>query len=88
MVWHPPRAVIAAALLLVVGSALIYKSARPQPLTVPAEVLALSSWRPMTDALLETSNRQLLREVPRLDASLLPAPPTDQQPEPDSRLRW
>ena len=87
-VWRVAPVAIAASLLLIVGSALIYGAMRPKPLTVPAEVLALSTWTPLTDALLEMPNYSLLRESPRLDASLLPAPTTVQLPEPDSRLRW
>jgi hypothetical protein len=85
--WHPPRAALAVALVLVIGGTLVYRSARPQPLTVPDEVLALSSWRPMTDVLLGTPNRGLLREIPQFERSLLPSVP-HLLPEPDSRVRW
>ena len=40
-------------------------------LTVPPDVVALVAWRPMTDALLETPGRELLRQPPPLGASIL-----------------
>jgi hypothetical protein len=90
LVWHPPRAAIAAALVFIAASALVYRAARPQPLTVPAEVLALSTWRPLTDVLLETPNRQFLTDMPDLDATTLPVPrtPALEPIETDTRFRW
>lgn len=44
---------------------------RADRLDVPNEVITLSAWRPMTDVLLETPTTALLRNVPRLDASLI-----------------
>ena len=70
VLWRPGRLVLAAAVVLVVSAALAY-SARPRRLTVPSEIVALSVWRPATDALLETSVSNLLRETPRLSASLV-----------------
>jgi hypothetical protein len=40
-------------------------------LTVPPEVVTLLAWRPMTDALLETPGRELLRPPPPLGSSIL-----------------
>jgi hypothetical protein len=67
----PPLA-IAAGVAIGVASAVVHRGAsRSERFTVPREVRALSSWRPMTDVLLETPNRRLLREAPRLGASLI-----------------
>ena len=44
-------------------------------LVVPVEVRELSTWRPMTDLLLETPNAALLIQTPRLDESILPITP-------------
>lgn len=72
--WSPARLATAAGIAIAVAGALVHRAAsRPEPFTVPSEVLALSAWRPITDVLLETPNRALLREAPRLSASLIPS---------------
>lgn len=68
---HPWRMLAAASLagLVIFG----YRAAagRAKPLELPREVAALSAWRPMTDVLLETPGRQLLRGGSPLGASIL-----------------
>lgn len=44
---------------------------RVTPLELPREVAALSAWRPMTDVLLDTPGRHLLRGGAPLGASIL-----------------
>lgn len=44
---------------------------RPVPLELPREVAALSAWRPLTDPLLDTPGRELLRGGTPLGASIL-----------------
>ena len=68
--WSPGRLAIVAGVAIVAAGA-VFRASRPDPITVPREVLALSVWRPMTDVLLETPNRALLSETPRLSASLI-----------------
>lgn len=62
------RFAIAAGLVVAAGVA--YRVAAParERLMVPSEVVALSSWRPASDALLEAPVRNLLRQ-PQLGAS-------------------
>lgn len=69
--WRAGRLALAAGLVFAAGAGVVYRAVRPERLTVPSEVIALSAWRPMTDVLLETSNSALLREMPRLGASLI-----------------
>lgn len=69
--WPVGRLVLAASLLLAVGAAVAYRATLPGRLTLPPEVVALSAWRPITDVLLETPNRSLLSETPRLSASFI-----------------
>lgn len=68
---HVARLAIAAALVLVMTGVYQARLARRPRLTVPSEVIALSTWRPVTDALLETPGRGLLGEMPPLGASLI-----------------
>jgi hypothetical protein len=73
--WSPARVAIAAGIAIVAAGALVQRATSgPEPFTVPREVLALSAWRPITDVLLETPNRALLRETPRFGASLIQTP--------------
>jgi hypothetical protein len=73
------RLAIAAGLLVAaVGVSALF--ARRPKLTVPTEVIALSTWRPATDVLLETSTRELLRHTPRLGASLIDISNTGELP--------
>jgi hypothetical protein len=65
------RLAIAAGLVLAAGLAYGLFATRGRRLTVPSEVVALSTWRPATDVLLETPVRRLLAQAPRLGASLL-----------------
>ena len=65
------RLAVAAALVLAAGFAYRAIGSRTTRLTVPSEVIALSSWRPATDVLLETPGSGLLRHVPQLGASLI-----------------
>ena len=67
----------AASVMLVCTTTIARIALRPPRLVVPSEVIALSSWRPMTDALLEGSQQTLLRETPRLGESILPVTPID-----------
>jgi hypothetical protein len=61
---------LAAGVMLVAGTAITLAALRPPRLVVPREVIALSTWRPMTDALL--GDTRLLRDTPRLGESYLP----------------
>ena len=63
------RLAIAAALVLAAG--VTVRFTRRDRLTVPNDVLALSSWRPASDALLDAPVRSLLAEAPRLGASVI-----------------
>ena len=65
------RFAIAAGLVLAAGFMYRAISARASRLTVPREVIALSTWRPGTDVLLDTPGRNLLRHAPQLGASLI-----------------
>ena len=76
--WRPGRLVLAAGAVFVGIGLIAVRFAHPAsriPLTVPREVVALSSWRPTTDVLLETSAKTLLRQTPQLSASLLDVNP-------------
>jgi len=66
----PRRLVIAAGLVLAAGLA-YHLAVRRERLMIPNEALALSAWRPASDALLETPVSSLLRHAPELGASLL-----------------
>ena len=86
--WRLVAVAVAASVLLVASVGVTRRlTSRRAPLVVPAEVIALSTWQPMTDVLLDTPNRSLLSETPRLDASMLEIV-ADSAPEPDSALRW
>ncbi len=61
----------AAAVALAAGIGYHAYTLHQRRLTVPPEVVALVAWRPMTDALLETPGRELLRQPPPLGASIL-----------------
>lgn len=61
-----------AAVALVMAVAVARYALRPR-LVVPGEVVALSSWRPMTDVLLEPPGWSALKQAPRLGASVLPS---------------
>jgi len=63
------RLAVATALLL--SAATAYRLGHRERLTVPHDVLALSTWRPGSDVLLDAPVRTLLREPPRLGASLI-----------------
>jgi hypothetical protein len=70
------RATVRTALLaasVVALAVLGYRVAgvRPTPLELPREVAALSAWRPLTDPLLETPGRELLRGGTPLGTSIL-----------------
>ena len=65
------RFAIAAGLVLAAGITYRVVAGRGERLTVPREVVALSAWRPASDMLLETPLTNLLRESPRLGASLI-----------------
>jgi len=65
------RLAIAAGLVLAAIGVYGVKSSRRARLTVPEEVIALSTWRPATDALLEIPGRSLLRQTPQLHKSVL-----------------
>ena len=65
------RLAIAAGLVLAAGITYRVVAGRGERLTVPREVVALSAWRPASDMLLETPLTNLLRESPRLGASLI-----------------
>jgi hypothetical protein len=61
---------LAATLLIV--AVLGYRAATSRPrLTLPREVAALSTWRPVTDVLLENSTGALLRSSSPLSESLI-----------------
>ena len=67
-----PRKVLLAA--SIAGLAVLgYRAAmaRSEQLELPREVAALSMWRPMTDVLLDTPGRQLLRGGTPFGASIL-----------------
>lgn len=66
----PRLALVAAAAIAVIGIA-GYWAMRPERLVVPREVVALSTWRPMTDVLLTTTTPNMLSDTPRLGASLI-----------------
>jgi hypothetical protein len=70
---HVGRLAIAAGLVLAaVGVYSVLRALGGGPrLTVPREVAALSTWRPVTDVLLETPARDVLRHMPRLGSSLI-----------------
>lgn len=67
----PMKAAFAAA--LVAAALLGYRvtAGRAGRLTLPKEVAALSAWRPLTDVLLETPGRNLLRSASPLGASII-----------------
>jgi hypothetical protein len=68
---HVGRLAIAAGLVLAAAGIYRVVSTRAPRLTVPSEVVALSTWRPATDVLLETPGRDMLRYTPQLGASLI-----------------
>jgi hypothetical protein len=61
----------AASVLLLTGTVIVREVTRPR-LVVPPEVIALSAWQPMTDALLE-GLPDVIGDAP-LTGSLLPMP--------------
>ena len=75
--WRVSPARLALAAALVVAAVLGARAVRsppepaPAPLRLPREVAALSTWRPITDVLLETPGRRLLRDASPLDASII-----------------
>jgi hypothetical protein len=78
------RLAVAAVVLLAVGSA--YRAVtHSDQLIVPREVIALASWRPSTDVLLETPGRDLLRATPTLGTSILGATVLDIRSTGDER---
>lgn len=64
---------LAFAAALVAAAVLGYRvtAERAGRLTLPKEVAALSAWRPLTDVLLETPSRNLLRSASPLGASII-----------------
>ena len=68
---RPRWTAMALAAGVMVAAALGYRVTRPQPLVVPQEVIALSSWTPTTDVLLAGARRHLPTQTPRFGASLL-----------------
>lgn len=60
-----------AATVVLLGAATVQATLRPPRLVVPREVIALSSWRPPSDVLLDGPATSLLRHVPRLGESML-----------------
>ena len=64
------RLVLAVALLLVAVFG-YGRLTRPAPMSLPREVIALSTWRPMTDVLLDTPGRELLRDATPLGRSII-----------------
>lgn len=69
----PARLAFAAALVVavVLGYRSIAHSLRREAMPLPREVLALSRWRAMTDVLLETPGRDLLRDTSPLAGSII-----------------
>lgn len=65
------RLAAAMTAFVLVGAAYQFLSTRATRLTVPRAVVALAAWRPATDVLLETPGSTMLRELPRLGASIL-----------------
>jgi hypothetical protein len=63
----------AAGLVIATGIGYTWMAERSARLTVPNEVVALSSWRAPTDVLLETPGKTLLTNAPELGASLVDA---------------
>src|SRR5205814_7702933 len=70
---RPTIARLALAAAVLVAAIALYRGgvSRRDRLIVPSEVVALSAWRPATDVLLESSGRDLLKNAPRLGASLI-----------------
>jgi len=64
----------AAAAGLAVATILGVLVSRRSTLEVPQEVMALSRWTPMTDALLRSANASISTEPPRFDAAILGSP--------------
>jgi hypothetical protein len=62
---------MALAAGVMVAAAVGYRVTRPQPIVVPQEVIALSSWTPTTDVLLAGARMHLPTQTPRFGASLL-----------------
>ena len=69
VVWHVGRLAVAAALVVAAGIGVVYAANRPR-LTVPSEVIALSTWRGPTDVLLETPTTRFLRATQNVDSTL------------------
>ena len=72
--WRPSIARLAVAATLVIAAVFGYRAregTRAERIVLPREVAALSTWRPMTDALLETPGRQMLRNPAPLGASII-----------------
>ena len=74
----PVRIALAAAALVVavLGYGISVRRPHPAPphrtpLVLPREVAALSTWRPMTDVLLNTPGRELLRDTSPLGRSII-----------------
>jgi hypothetical protein len=69
--WPLLRLAAAAVVIFALGTTYRAVVARGSKLTVPREVLALSTWQSATGVLLETSFNDFLRHTPKLGASLL-----------------
>ena len=65
------RAMLAASLVALAVLGYRMMLGRSAPLELPREVAALAAWRPMTDVLLDTPGRHLLRGGMPLGASIL-----------------
>ena len=66
---------VAASVIIAAGVGVAEGMSARAQLVVPHEVQLLSSWRPMTDVLLETSGSGLLTQTSPLEASMLPWTP-------------
>jgi RNA polymerase sigma factor (sigma-70 family) len=64
---------VAACVVAIASGGTIYWNAhvRVQPLVLPDGIAALSNWRPVTDALLQTPGRALLAQTPQLGNSII-----------------
>jgi len=78
--FSPARLAAAAAVVTTLALGYRATTGRPKGLTLPTEVAALANWRPVTDVLLETPGRYLLRETPSLGASIISATITGDTP--------
>ena len=68
--WPIGRLAVVIGMLFIAGVS-IARFARPTAeFTVPSEVLALSTWQPLTNALLETPTRAFLAQTRAIDSTL------------------